>query len=181
MFKTGTFLIKQCLSHRDCSDVLFWIVSLDDVLITLILPMKNLRFYSIQWNLPKSTELVLEPRQVWLTQVPVKESASEKTMTPWRSISLEHPFIMGERLVKQGETEGPVPHTQAMGHALSVHPANHMGIAGCEVLCRVWEITEPGFICLCSGWIFRGRGVRPVASAGAWLFLSLEPWLLLGL
>ena len=23
MFKTGTFLIKQCLSHRDCSDVLF--------------------------------------------------------------------------------------------------------------------------------------------------------------
>ena len=77
-------------------------------MITLILPVKNLRFYSIQWNLPKSTELVSVGAKTGLADagVLVRESSSEKVSDLLEGISpFEHPFSWGERLVKQRETE----------------------------------------------------------------------------
>lgn len=86
----------------------------------------------------------------------------------------EHPFIMGREACQTGGDRGPVPPIPGHGVMLICSSSKPMGIAGCEVLCRV-EITEPGSACLAlDEFLEKSRGAQwPLA--GAWLFLSLEP------
>ena len=103
-------------------------------MITLILPVKNLRFYSIQWNLPKSTELVSVGAKTGLADagVLVRESASEKVSDLLEGISpFEHPFSMGrEACQTEGDRVGQFPATRPWGQAHLFIQQTYMGVLG---------------------------------------------------
>ena len=101
-------------------------------MITLILPVKNLRFYSIQWNLPKSTELVSVGAKTgladagcqWGSQQVRKSVISLKEYLPLSTHS-----AWGERLVKQRETEWAS--FLAPGHGVKLICSSSKPIWGC--------------------------------------------------
>ena len=52
------------------------------------------------------------------------------------------------RAALTGYPWGPGPCTRPRGQAHLFIQQTYMGIAGCEVLCRAWEMTEPDSACL---------------------------------
>lgn len=122
-------------------------------------------FIASSGNLPKSTELVSVGAKTGLVDagVPVKESASEKDNDLLEGVSpFEHPFIMGREACQTGgDRVGQFPYTRPWGQAHLFIQQTYMGIAGCEVLCRVWEITEPGSACLALDEFLEKSRVRP--------------------
>lgn len=71
--------------------------------------------------MPKSTELKSVGAKTGLVDagVPVRESASEKDSALFEGVSpFEHPFSVGERLVKHGETEWAS--SPALGHGVKL-------------------------------------------------------------
>ena len=102
--------------------------------------------------MPKSTELKSVGAKTGLVDagVPVRESASEKDSDLFEGVSpFEHPFSVGrEACQTRGDRVGQFPCTRPWGQAHLFIQQTYLGIVGCEVPCRTWEMTEPDSACL---------------------------------